>query len=194
MNETNDLNIEIEDLTQVEYEEEVKFSVTPIKGYKVKSIKIIDSEDNEIEFTKTTEKNEYHFIMPASDVAIIPSYERVSNSVDVEDNIGTKEIKIEVNSVSTVVYDDKVKFTIIPEEGYELDKIEITDEDNNKINYRKTDKDNEYEFTMPDKSVKIKPIYRKIEKLVNPKTGNNIFIVLLLIISLISISYYKIKN
>ena len=188
VNETNDLNVELNDLTQVSAEENVKFNVTPIKGYKVTNIKIVDEENNEIDYIETDNKNEYSFLMPFSDVTIIPSYERVSNAVIVEDNENTKEIVIEVNDSKAVVYEDVVRFTITPENGYEVETIEIIDKDNNKIEYKKTKNDNEYEFIMPDTDVIIKPKYREIGSknalgvLKNPNTENKLSIILLLII------------
>ncbi len=198
-NETEDLNIALTDITQVEYEEQVKFNVTPIKGYKVNSIKIIDEDNNEIEYNKTKGKDEYTFTMPASDVTIIPSYERVSNSVNVEEDTGTKEIVIEVNDIRTVVYEDKVVFTVVPEDGYEVETIEIIDKEGNKIEYKKTDNENEYEFIMPDTDVTIKPIYRKIESIIdtepekkieiedNPNTGDMVLIMALVMMLSIGI-------
>ena len=125
--------------------------------------------------------------MPASDVTIIPSYEKVSNSIAVEDNKNTKEIIIEVNDTNVVVYEHTVKFKLVPEDGYEVEDIEIIDNNNNKIEYTKTNKENEYSFSMPDTDVVIKPLYRKIETnkpetLTNPKTGNKTIIIFLLII------------
>ena len=185
INETNNLEVEINDMTQVEYEEEVRFKITPIKGYKVNSIKILDEDNNEIEHQETNIKNEYTFIMPASNVTIIPSYERVSNSVNVDDNKNTKEIVINVNDARAVVYEDTVKFIIVPEDEYEIERIEIIDKEGNKIEYRKADKDNEYEFTMPETDVVITPVYRKkvLHNIItNPKTGNKMIIIFLLII------------
>ncbi|MBQ3308015.1 MAG: hypothetical protein IJG68_07490 [Bacilli bacterium] len=193
-NDTEDLTIEINDMTQVESEEEVTFKVTPIKGYKVTSLKIIDEDNHEIEYETIDNKN-YSFIMPASNVTIIPSYERVSNSVIVEDNKNTKQFIIEVNDSKAVVYEDKVKFTITPEDGYEVEDVEIKDGKGNIVEYRKTDKENEYEFIMPDTDVMIHPIYKKIDNsLNNPKTGNRVFIILLIVISLgIGIIIFKKK-
>ena len=185
VNETKDLNININDLTQVEFEEEVNFTITPIKGFKLNNVKILDSNENEITYT-TTDNINYQFIMPASDVTIIPSYERVSNAINVEDNKNTKEIEIEVNDAKAVVYEDTVKFTIIPEEGFEVETIEIIDKNNNKIEYKKLSNNN-YEFKMPDTDVTIKLAYKKIEKLNvidvlnNPNTGDRVFLIILLI-------------
>ena len=197
-NETQDLNVEIDDLTQVKQEEEVTFKVTPIKGYQVNNLKILDEDNNEIEFEETSNKNEYTFIMPSSNVTIVPSYERVKSSVDVEKDSHTKVIVIEVNDSKAVVYEDTVKFRITPEDGYEVDTIEITDSEGNKIEYKKTKNENEYEFIMPDSDVSITPIYRKIENsndMINPQTGNiKIIIFVIVLLGLIGCLYSRKKH
>ena len=191
VNETENLNVDIDDLTQIEYNTEVSFNVTAIKGYKVTGIKIIDSNNNEIDYN-TIDNNRYKFIMPNSDVTIIPSYERVSNGVEVENNSNTKEIVIEVNDATAVVYEDKVRFKVVPESGYEVEKIIIKDKNNNTISYKKLSNKNEYEFTMPDTDVTITPVYRKIESnskpnIINPKTVRP-FITILILIGLVIVS------
>ena len=199
VNETEDFTISIDDMSQVEFDEEVTFKVTPIKGYKVKDIKIVDIDGNEIEYN-TTDNMNYSFAMPASDVTIKPSYERVASSIEIEDNEHTKEFIIEVNDSKAVVYEDKVKFTIIPEEGYEVENIEIKDKEENKIEYRKTDKEYEYEFTMPASDVVIIPTYRKIESinvadtLKNPNTGTGISIIIIFMLIISSITYIIFKR
>ena len=198
--ETKDLEINIDDMSQVEYEEEVTFKVTPIKGYKVNSIRILDEEESEIEYSETGNKNEYTFVMPSSNVTIVPSYERVKSSVEVEENTHTKVIVIEVEDAKAVVYEDTVKFTITPEEGYEVDTIEIKDKEGNKIEYKKTNKENEYEFVMPDSDVVIIPTYRKIESinvpdtLKNPNTGTGISIIIIVMLIISSITYIIFKR
>ena len=184
-NETKDFDISIEDLTSVSEGEEVLFKVTPIKGYKITGIEIIDSNNNVITSSETSNKNEYTFIMPESDVTIIPSYERVSNSVTVEENSNTKEIKVEVNDATAVVYEDRVVFTVEPEEGYEVENIIIKDENNNKIKYQKLN-ENKYEFIMPDTNVVITPVYKRIENkdIVNPKTHSIFYAVIIISLAL----------
>ena len=197
-NEIENLSIDIEDLTQVEYEEKVKFNVTPIKGYKVTNLKIVDEDNNEIEY-KTTDNKNYTFTMPASNVTIISSYERVKNAVNVEDNKKTMEIIVEVNDAKAVVYEDKVVFEVIPEDGYVVEEIIIKDKNDNKINYKKLD-NNKYEFIMPDTDVIITPKYRKIESLnvpntlKNPNTGTGMYAVISLIILVLSISLYMVMK
>ncbi len=170
-NETRDLDIAVTDMTQVEYEEEVRFKVTPVKGYKVNSIEIVDEENHEIEYNTTDDY--YTFIMPASNVTIIPSYEKVSNAINIEDSINTKEIMIEVNNFKAVVYEEVVRFIIIPEDDYEIELIEIKDKDNNVISYIKTNNENEYEFIMPDTNVTLTPKYRRVGLVNIPDTLKN---------------------
>ena len=197
-NETENISLNIVDLKQVEYNEEVKFNITPIKGFKVNSVIIVDVDGNEIEYNITD--NNYAFTMPAVDVTIIPSYERVSSSIIVNDNKNKKEFVIEVNDAKAVVYEDTVKFTITPEVGYEVDKIEITDKEGNQIKYRKISKDNEYEFVMPDTDVVITPTYRKLESInvpdtvKNPNTATGMYVVISIIVLVFSSSIYFIMK
>ena len=197
VDETEELNIEINDMTQVEYGEEVNFSVTPIKGFEVKNLKIVDNNNNEIEY-HTIDNENYTFIMPATDIRIIPSYERVKNSVNVLENENTKEFIIEVNDAKAIVYESNVVFTLEPEDGYEVESIEIIDENGNRIEYKVLD-NNKYEFIMPDNNVKIKPAYRKIkvidsntssDNLKNPKTGNKLLTIIFIVIMSLGIGKY----
>ena len=194
-NETKDLVIAVEDFTKVKAYEQVNFTVTPIKGYRLKSIQIKDIDDNIIEYETTSNKDEYTFMMPDSDVTIEPTYERTSAVIDVEDNSNTKEIIIQVNDVKAVVYEDVVKITIVPEDGYELEKLVITDKENNLISYKKTNKENEYSFVMPDTDVLIRPYYKKKEEGIpqNPKTNNNVILICstILIVLLFVLQYTK---
>ena len=100
--------------------------------------------------------------MPASDVTIIPSYERKSSSVNVQDNPHTKVLTIQVEDARAVLYEDEVRFTLVPEKGYRVQKIDIIDEEDNLIDYSETSNENEYKFTMPDTDVTITPYYEKI--------------------------------
>ena len=181
VNETKDITVEINDLNQVAYNEELSLKVLPIKGYKVNNIKIIDDDDNEVEY-KTDDNINFTFTMPNSNVKIIPTYERVKNAVNVEDNINTKEIIIEVNDFEAVVYEDMVKFIIIPKNEYEIETIKITDENGNNVEYKKTGKD-EYEFIMPDTNVVITPVYKNIRLVNVPDTFKEIDYGNLLLIS-----------
>ena len=190
--------VEIDKQENIDEDENVSFSIKNEKGYKLSNIIIKDQNGNIIDYYYNG--SNYSFVMPDNDVTIIPSYERVSNSVSVEDNKNTKEFIIEVNDSKAVVYEDKVKFMVEPVEGYEVESIDIVDKENNKINYRKTEKENEYEFTMPDTDVVITLAYKKIElidvpnTIKNPNTGTGISIIIIFLLVISSITYTVFKR
>lgn len=193
--ETQNLDIYVDDLKKVGEGQSVIFKVIPNKGYIVNNVNIVDKDNNEIDFSETSNENEYSFVMPSSNVKIIPSFERVKNSIKVEENAHTKSIVVDVDNLDSVYYNDIVKFSIIPEEGYELETIEILDKDGNIIDYNKTEKDNEYSFTMVDTDVIIKPSYKKSNSTIipniitNPNTGDySLIIVFGIIIGLIVVT------
>ena len=197
-NETEDLTIELDAFTKVSAGEEVKFKVKPKKGYVLSNLKIMN-DNSEVEYTKTDVDYEYSFIMPEHDVTIVPSYKRKASAVSVENNPHTREIVIEVNDSTAVIYEDKVVFSVEPEDGYEVEKIEIKDVEGNEIEYEKTENKNEYSFVMPDIDVIIKPTYRKLainnvpDIPSNPNTGNKLLLIpLIMIMSLgLVIIFYK---
>ncbi|MBQ3306692.1 MAG: hypothetical protein IJG68_00705 [Bacilli bacterium] len=194
INETEDLNVELNDVTSVEVGEEVDFKVKPIYGYVVNDITITGENGEEITYTEGDNPNEYTFTMPEYDVTITPSYERKKSKVIPKTNTPAKEFKIEVADAQAVVYEDEVKFTVIPEDSYEVTKIDIIDEDDNYIDYHKTEIKNEYQFKMPGTDVEITPYFEKAN-LVNPQTGiiKNL-IILLVIVSLSTLLVLKKKS
>ncbi len=197
INETSDINVLISDINEVDFEEEVKIKITPIRGYKLKSLTILDKNDNEISFNQIDNTNEYTFIMPASDITIIPSYEKVANSILVDED-NKEEIIIEVNDSSAVLYEDKVLIKIEPKDGYIITGLTIIDENGNTIDYKSTGNDGEYEFTMPDSNVTIKPLYKEISVPDTNKDNNYtiyfILIVVLLLIGIAMIIFNKITK
>ena len=109
------------------------------------------------------------------------------------DSNETNEYSINVEDKNNIFEGDLVSIKFTPEGGFTVDNIEIKDGNNNIIEYRKTNKDNEFEFVMPDSDVTIKPSYRKIDLnnvpdiLENPNTGDKLLIILLLIITILGI-------
>ena len=68
-----DIEFETEDISNLPEGTEVKFKITPVTGYELKDLKIIDEENNNVEYT-TKDKINFKFIMPATDVTIKPQY------------------------------------------------------------------------------------------------------------------------
>ena len=125
----------------------------------------------------------------------IPIFSSISTKND-----ASGKITIDVEDTTFVEYGRIVKITIIPEYGYEVEKIEIEDQSNNMIEYRKTDKENEYEFTMPDSDIVITPTYKKIEStsfpnsINNPNTRTGISIIIIFMLIMSSITYITLKE
>ena len=180
----------LDNVNNVEESSVVSFDITPKEGYLVNEISIKDSNNESIIYVKN--ENTYSFIMPSSDATITPSYEKVSNAVNIEENQNTQEIVIEVNNSNTVTYEDTVKFTVTPKDGYKVDSIEIIDKNNNRIECNKTNNKNEYEFIMPSADVTIKLMYKKIDSindqdtLKNPKTGDIQYIIILAMVIILA--------
>ena len=58
--------------------------------------------------------------------------------------------------------DDKITLTITPDKGYEVDKIEIVDEEGDKIDAKKVeDKDNKYTFRMANCDVTVTVTFKE---------------------------------
>ena len=90
----NKENIEYGSINVVETairNELVRVKISPKSGYELESIKIVDSENNIIEFQKI-DKYEFEFLMPQSNVSIIPSYKK--NSIIINPNTGNKMLLI----------------------------------------------------------------------------------------------------
>ena len=91
---------------------------------------------------------------------------------------------------------DTVSFRIKPKPGYEVEKIEIIDENNNKIDYTTTDNIN-FRFTMPATDITIKPQYKEINpNTINPNTKRQILLIVIsaLILSIMTIIFVKKKK
>ncbi len=192
-----EVTIEINDASAVVYDDVVVFTVKPDKGYKVDNIIIIDSNKNNIEYNETDNSNEYSFKMPASDVTITPTYSKVRNKINITENKNTKDLIIELDNSDSVEYETVVRFKVIPKDGYEVEDIIITDEENNKILYKKTVNDNEYEFIMPATSVTISPRYKVVDtsNVVIPDTwSSNIMIALSVLLIIGTFMYYRKKH
>ena len=74
---TQNTSINIDDLENVVEGESITIIITPIEGYTIDKISIVDEEDNDIFFEKTNNENEYSFTMPKSNITITPFYKKV---------------------------------------------------------------------------------------------------------------------
>ena len=75
-----EIEFEIEDITNLPEGTEVKFKITPIKGYKLKDLTITDEEENNVDYT-TKDNINFKFTMPATDVTIKPQYKEIESNI-----------------------------------------------------------------------------------------------------------------
>ena len=106
-----DIEFETEDISNLPEGTEVKFKITPVTGYELKDLKIIDEENNNVEYT-TKDKINFKFIMPATDVTIKPQYKEINS---IPNNPNTKRqillivISVIILSIMTFIYYKKKK-------------------------------------------------------------------------------------
>ena len=82
----------------------VSFNVEPEKNYTLKDLQIIDEEKNNVEYRKI-DTIEYEFTMPATDVTIIPTFQkRTITDIITNPNTGTKIVLFIVIIISTLFF------------------------------------------------------------------------------------------
>lgn len=69
--------------------EPITFTVEPNEGYKIKSVKVIDSNNNEVELELVD--GTYEFFMPESNVTVMAEFEKITE--DITDNNSNNENK-----------------------------------------------------------------------------------------------------
>lgn len=114
--------------------------------------------------------------------------------VTVEKEIKNGDIEFETENINNLPEGEEVKFKIVPNKGYILKDISITDENNNKIDYTTTDNIN-FRFTMPATDVTINPQYKEIESnIINPNTKRQILLIVISVIILSIMTFIFIKK
>lgn len=159
----------IENKIAADYKDSVTVNVTPDKGWYVKSITYTLDNDKVLDFSnganyageqledKDDDAQELKFTMPASDVTVNVTYEKIDFSIAVvKDDVTTVDV------VTSKNMDDQVTFTTKVDPGYVIDKVYVVNEETNERVAIFTDtvsKDAvygaEYYFTMPASKVTI---------------------------------------
>ena len=140
--------------------EEVALKLQENEGYKLKEIQVIDKDGNRIDVNDNNT-----FIMPASEVTITPVFKKLNNKIIVVSKNETEDVKFEIVDITEVEDGTLVKMYITAVLGYEIDNLDIKDENNNEIQYTELDGEKGgYSFIMPDSDVTITPNYRAITK------------------------------
>ena len=89
---------------------EVKFKITPVEGYELNNLSIIDEESNNVDYT-TNDKINFKFTMPATDVTIYPQYKRIDSltNPNTKRQIKITIIAIIILGIATSIYVNKKK-------------------------------------------------------------------------------------
>lgn len=133
----------------------VIITTVPDEGYVVDKVIATDADNNEIHITDQGDGN-YAFIMPGSNVTVSVSFKLTEQPAKPVYKITINETQNGQVSVpeSTYCEDSSVIITTIPDEGYIVDKVSVTDTSDNVLTV--TDQGNgKYAFTMPGSDVTI---------------------------------------
>ena len=158
-------------------------------------VKIVDGDKNCANIDKT-------YKVKMTDKTINEVIEN-KNKIIIAKAVETDDLTVEISNLNSVDAKKAVRFKVKPIKGYALDRVIITDENSNVIEYKKLDALNEYEFIMPSTNVTIKPEYKKIETIndtetiKNPNTGDRLidtYILLLISLSVAFIYLLKERN
>ncbi len=151
-----------------------------------------------------TESMAGYYIRPmcTTEASFISTYNpnKIKSSISIDEVDETEELNVEIEDLENVEYQKKVKFRVKAIKGYEVEKIIITDMNDNVIDYVELDSNNEYEFTMPDTNVTIKPVYKKMQSINVPNTlknfdiGTEFLIIILITIASICIKVFFVKK
>lgn len=182
---TEDSNISIVE-SSVEEDQAAVFSVNVPRGFKLKSVKLLDTSGNELDIqVENRGNNTYAFMMPTQDVVIDAELEELDEHTVTGDVEGIED--------APYYEGDKVSFRVQAKANYKVSKVYLTDKNGNVLNIEVTENNGVYSFIMPDEDVKINVEYVKDGKL-NPQTSDIIFkniVILFLSLSGLIFTYTK---
>lgn len=113
------------DLSEATVGTTVTLTVTPADDCRFVALTV---NDGAVEVTKVNDTT-YTFVMPDADVTVNATFEKIPHSVNVE----TSENGTVSADKQTAVAGDTVTLTWTAEDGYTLDKITVTDAENNEV-------------------------------------------------------------
>lgn len=141
--------------------ETVTVFVEANEGFTIGTVTVTDAEDNEQSVTKVT-TSMYTFTMPASNVTVSATFEKIPDIIDTYDIIvldtAGADVKVtdsEGTEIAQAAKDATVTITVtVDTANYTLNGIKVTDADGNPV--LPEDKDGTYTFTMPASYVLVK--------------------------------------
>lgn len=150
----------------------VKVTSTPNSGYLNARVQVTDAEGNAI--ATKQEGNIYTFTMPAKDVTISSMYtEEVTVPKMYSVTLGSMtngNIILDTAQVpdGKAAEGTTITFTAMPNEGYDVDKVEAKTASSKTVELKKGD-NNQYSFEMPSEAVTLIATFKQQEKPVEPE-------------------------
>lgn len=144
----------------VRVETPVNITITPNYGYELDTLVVTDEEGNNIEVTNN------RFLMPITNARITATFKNIKKSVTLNNPEGGG-VTTNQEDNSKVNVGDTVKLNLTPDENYELDKLTVTDEDENDVPVSNNS------FIMPNSNVKVNATYRHITKAITISKSDN---------------------
>ena len=127
-------------------DEEVTLTISPDTGYKLSTLTVKDSSNNEIPVI------DGKFTMPSSDVTVSATFEQKDYDITYEEaDEGW------VKGVYSAKQNEEITITAIPAGGFALDTLTVKDSQNNPITVTNN------KFTMPADDVTVSATFRKID-------------------------------
>ncbi|MBR2593070.1 MAG: carbohydrate-binding domain-containing protein [Firmicutes bacterium] len=151
---------------------EVTIKTTPASGYKLDKITATDSEGKEVTVT------DGKFKMPESDVTVSVTFKKGSSGGGGGGGGSHTKYPVEIknpkNGTVTVSPEearngDKVKIFAVPDPGFEVSEIIVTNKDGSAISVKNTN-DGGFMFVMSDSKAKVEVKFKEIEDGVSPET------------------------
>lgn len=141
------------DNSKVNVGDTVKLNLTPSPNYELDEVKVTDDQGNDID----VDYNDNTFTMPNSNVRVEAKYRRITKAITlISSDNGTT--KVNVDNLQKVNAGDTVKITATPNDGYEVNKIIVIDEQGNTITVS-----SDGTFTMPTSNVIVTAIYTTVK-------------------------------
>ena len=185
----------------VEEDQKASFKVIVPHGYKLLSVKALNSMLDDLNINIVESNGMYEFTMPGENVIIkaeleeLPKYKLFGEDIEI--------------SKSDYYANDKVDFKVKEKTGMIINKVTLFDENDEKLNIELNNNDNNYSFNMPSQNVYVKVEYKvkPSDILENPLTStmnivdnihknyNNLFIIpISLLVIVLSIHLIKLRR
>ncbi|MEE3450899.1 MAG: hypothetical protein VZR27_09455 [Acutalibacteraceae bacterium] len=133
-------------VTAAHEDDEVTLIIEPETGYQLKTLTVIDENNEEVTVT------ENQFKMPASNVTVSAEFEHIDYTIKATAENGTVTVKVNNKAAATAHYNDIVNLTVEPDTGYILKTLTVKDANGKEINVTNG------QFVMPNSNITVSAV------------------------------------